>query len=95
MKYGFPILPATLMAAAAVFVTACKESDPKPPATEEGSRTLLVYAIASNNLYHNFQTDSIEMLDGVRNIDYDGMNLVLYWVTPKGDAVLIRSTRRM
>lgn len=90
MKYRFPILPATLIAAAAVFVTACKENDPKPPATEESSRTLLVYAIASNNLYHNFQTDSIEMLDGVRNIDYDGMNLVLYWVTPRGDAVLKR-----
>ncbi len=86
MKFKFSV-SLTIMALGASLMS-CRHDDPAPPSDYPSDRTLLIYAVASNNLYYNFQLDSVEILKGVSAIDMSRLDLVLYWVTPKGDAVL-------
>ncbi len=45
-------------------------------------RTVLVYAIASNNLWSDFRSDRAEMLRGLENVNLDESRLLVYWVSP-------------
>lgn len=70
-----------------LLMTSCGSKGDEPtPSTV--ARTLLVYAVGSNNLYSNFRNDSLEMLKGAEGINLNEVNMMAYWVRPGGDAML-------
>lgn len=66
--------------------------DPEPEPEPEGRhRTILVYAVASNNLVEDFNSDSAEMLDGMSGLDNDDYSLVVYRVLRNGKVDLLEA----
>lgn len=65
-------------------LTSCGHSDDPDPVnkTKKAKRTVIVYAIASNNLWSDFRSDRAEMLRGLENTDLDMSRLLVYWVSP-------------
>lgn len=67
---------------------------PEPEIPEEGARrTVLVYAVASNNLINDWKSDSEEMLEGLANIDLDRFNWLVYVIKSSDDIKLQRAER--
>lgn len=64
--------------------------DPVPDEPEKDNRirTVLVYAIASNNLSGDFVNDRNEMIEGMRNVDLEKYSLLLYRVLKDGNVTL-------
>lgn len=62
----------------------CGHNDEPEPVnkTKKVKRTVLVYAIASNNLWSDFRSDRDEMLRGLENVNLDESRLLVYWVSP-------------
>ena len=57
--------------------TACnQDDDPVPP--EVGSRTVLVYIVADNNLSSFAKEDVEEMIAGMESVDLSSSNLLVY-----------------
>lgn len=57
--------------------TACNQDDaPVPP--EVGSRTVLVYIVADNNLSSFAKEDVEEMIVGMESVDLSSSNLLVY-----------------
>lgn len=81
----------SLLCSGTVF-TSCGNDEPSSGTGEGGGvnsgqssereRTLLVYAVASNNLSENFKKDSLEMLDGMRDVDLSSNSLMVYRILP-------------
>lgn len=60
-----------------------------PDASGNGRiRTVLVYAIASNNLSSDFNSDRAEMIEGMKNVDLKKYSLLLYRVLKNGNVTL-------
>lgn len=68
--------------------------DPENPGsdTEQRRRTILVYAVASNNLASDFNDDCEEMLTGMNGIDNERYTLLLYRVLRSGAVDLLEAT---
>lgn len=66
-----------------------KEDEPLPdgpsPQEREYKRVLLLYAVASNNLYGNCLADLDEIERGAKDIDLDSYAVLAYVVGPNGD----------
>lgn len=78
-------------------------SDPSEPTEPEGPtdvrgdenalKTVLVYAVASNNLSSDLISDKAEMLAGLRNIDLTKNNWLVYNVVSADDIALLKATK--
>lgn len=77
------ILKTTVAAAAVIAFTSCSNSgSPDGPVTPEtNKRTVLLYAVASNNLYSNLVEDKKEILHAAKNMDLTGLSFLVYQVT--------------
>lgn len=76
------------------FLAGCGNNDePRPepaPDDQDGrKRTILVYAVASNNLVNDFYADCEEMLVGMRGIDKEQYTLLVYRVLRNGSVSLL------
>ena len=70
-----------------------EQPNPTPTPEQPGrKRTILVYAVASNNLVSDFYDDSEEMLDGMKQIDTEEYSLLVYRVFRSGDVALLEAT---
>lgn len=69
-----------------LFLSSCGEKE--EPAVREVKKTVLLYAVASNNLYGNLIDDKQEMLDAAEKMNLDGLSMLVYEVTPSGNPVL-------
>ena len=49
-------------------------------------QTVLVYAVASNNLYSNLIDDKREMLEAAKSMNLNGLSMLVYEVTPESDS---------
>lgn len=91
-------LKMTLMSLAAVLtLTMCGDDGPdvdKPDATHRKSMTLLIYAVASNNLYSNLISDKQEMLKAAPQIDLEQCSLLIYEVTDQEGARLLELDKK-
>lgn len=56
---------------------ACTQND-EPIAPEVGSKTVLVYMVADNNLFPFAEKDMAEMLEGMKNVSLPSCNLLVY-----------------
>lgn len=71
-----------------IALVSCGE-DPAPQPIEVGrKRTVLLYAVASNNLYSNLVDDKEEMLLAAKDMDLDGLSMLVYEVTKNSDPTL-------
>ncbi len=73
---------------AAVLLVACSKSDEPTSGRQhkQFKRTILVYAVASNNLYGSAIDDMNEMLLGAQSVDLNEYSLMLYMVKPQSRA---------
>ena len=91
----YPAAPRSLLLPLVILpLLASCSSDESAPVPQEAAQTLLVYAVASNNLYPNFHADTTEMQAAARHIDIDRFPIMLYCVTPDGDPELKRMVKR-
>lgn len=71
--------------------------DPDGPTDVRGDsdarRTVLVYAVASNNLSSDLVSDKAEMLDGLRNVDLKKYNWLVYNVINADNIELLRAVK--
>lgn len=83
-----------IIATLGLAATACgSDHDGDPDVDDISKRTILVYAVASNNLYSNLIDDKNEMLEATECIDLSGLNLLVYEVTNYGGAKLSEVVR--
>lgn len=69
--------------------TACRD-DNEAPEAEKRSRTVLVYMVAQNNLSSFAEADFNEMLEGMKSVDDQNNNLIIYWDDKDSKPRLIR-----
>lgn len=63
-----------------------KDKEPEwPGPADHLKKTVLIYAVASNNLYPNLKNDSIEMTKAAQDINLKENTVLLYLVTPYTD----------
>ncbi len=80
--------------AAGVAMSSC--SDNEPPAPEppspgvptQSETSILLYAVASNNLWYDLQNDVNEMIAGAAQLDLSQSDIWVYSLTPKDDPTL-------
>ena len=91
----YPAAPRSLLLPLVILplLASCSGDEPAP-VPQEAAQTLLVYAVASNNLYPNFHADTTEMQAAARHIDIDRFPIMLYCVTPDGEPELKRMVKR-
>lgn len=79
--------------ASACVLTGCVSHKDEP--RQEGSikRVVLLYAVASNNLYSNLQSDKSEIIEAAKDIDLSGLSMLVYQVTPTGNPELLELTK--
>ncbi|MDE7380554.1 MAG: hypothetical protein K2N03_00310, partial [Muribaculaceae bacterium] len=90
------LLNIIILTLSSLVLVSCKNDEPHPdkdlnPDKEwnyDFKSATLIYAVASNDLYSDFRQDSIEMLEGAKNIDLNENLIMLYSVTPKGNPKL-------
>lgn len=70
-------------------LSSCGDDSPIPIKKGEIKTTVLVYAVASNNLYSNLIDDKEEMLTAAQQMNLEGLRLLVYQVTPYEDASLL------
>lgn len=79
---------------AAVALTACNDEAAMPfdptviPEASDPQRAMLIYAVASNNLYYYLSKDMTEMIAGATSVDLKNNRVVVYSVTPDGASTL-------
>lgn len=78
---GYIILLVCMALGMGILVS-CSHNDEPVSKPKEAKRTVLVYAIASNNLWSDFRSDRAEMLNGLENVNLDDKRLLVYWVSP-------------
>lgn len=91
------ILKNLTIAAALVFSFAsCKRDDPKPdvPESKHKERTILVYAVASNNLDYDLVHNKAAMLKGMADLDLDKYQILVYEVNNKDKYATLWKTIR-
>lgn len=75
-------------------IVSCGHSDePKPPVNEKRDLTVLLYAVASNDLESYLESDKSEILRAAAGMDMSGLSLVVYQVTSKGDPSLLEVSK--
>lgn len=74
------IIPLILLLATLIF-SSCNEDEPN---VKQTSTSILLYAVASNNLSDNFYSDLIEMKRGLSNVDLSEIEYYVYYVS-KGE----------
>ena len=89
------ILPVTLLSFASLIVSSCDNENPDPVnkhdkltfPLEKSSRTVLVYAVASNDLYGDWLDDSNEIILGAQRVKGIGedVQIAVYSVIPGAD----------
>lgn len=67
--------------------TSC--GDHSPEIKEETKTTVLLYAVASNNLYSNLIDDKKEILVAAEKMDLNGLRMLVYQVTPNDEPSLL------
>lgn len=60
----------------------CGGSDGPDEPSGPNKRTVLVYAVASNDLYGNLIDDKNEMLEAAGKMNMNGMSMIVYQITP-------------
>lgn len=63
-------------------LASCNSEEPEVPVVKNVDTAVLVYAVASNDLYSNLVDDKSEMLKGASNLDLDHLTWMVYEVTP-------------
>lgn len=80
----------TLLLIATVFIYSACDNDNEPCSggndkdseVREVNSSILLYAVASNNLYENFKNDSTEICTAASSIDLDKTDILIYSVIP-------------
>lgn len=79
-------------------LTGCKGDDPyDPEQPQKKKRTILVYAVANNNLSYNLEGasgDKAEMIRGAEYYDTDCYSLLLFQVLPGQDPALLELQKK-
>ncbi|MDE6577892.1 MAG: hypothetical protein K2J82_03045 [Muribaculaceae bacterium] len=77
------------------FLTSCsdKNDGPEEPSGEI-KKTILLYAVASNNLYSNLKNDKHEIILAAKDMDLKHYSLLLYQVTPEGNPQLLELRKK-
>lgn len=70
-----------------LILPSCKD-EPSPEPVESVEKVILMYAVASNDLYGNLLDDKNEILSGMESSKNNNTKFVLYSVTPAGKASL-------
>ena len=81
-----------MMVAMGVVMTSCGGSNDEPnpgPQDTKLKRTVLLYAIASNNLYSNLISDKEEIITAANTSNISDVAFLLYQVTPNGTPQLL------
>lgn len=84
--YKFSILLATVLS---ITIISCKKDEPKKEEQENIDRTILVYAVASNNLEYDLTGNKVAMLKGMENVDMKKYQLIVYEVNNKKDHAIL------
>lgn len=70
--------------------SSCGKDSPDEPQQEETIKTtVLLYAVASNNLYSNLIDDKEEMLTAAAQMDLSGLRMLVYQITPYDEPALL------
>ena len=90
MKHQF-LQDIKIFGALAILAGGCLSScgDHSPEAKEEIHTTVLLYAVASNNLYSNLIDDKEEILSAAANMNMKGLKMLVYQVTPSDNPSLL------
>lgn len=85
-------LPGASMALCmACSLASCEKSEPVPDPEPSSFRTsILIYAVASNNLSYDFANDMAEVKEAAASIDLSKVDVWVYSLTPKNDPTLAR-----
>lgn len=83
LLYILLILPAVLS-------SSCTGGDEPdiPTGNDSPKQAILLYAVASNNLYFNLKADKAEILKAAKKMDLSDVSFYLYQVTPAGNPEL-------
>lgn len=66
-----------------IMLSSCGDDSPNTPEIkEEANTTVLLYAVASNNLYSNLVDDKKEIIYAANQMDMKGLRMLVYQVTP-------------
>lgn len=68
----------------------CSSHDEPTPENDVKKQTMLIYAVASNNLYPDLRSDSLEILQAAENLNLKECALYMYKVTPTGNPMLLK-----
>lgn len=84
----------TALLSVVMSMSSCGDDKPQGP-TEPDSikRCVLLYAVASNNLYENLLSDKDEILEAARDMDLTGLSMMVYQVTRNDSARLLQLRR--
>lgn len=79
-----------------LFLTAScsKKGGDDPVPAEPADMAVLVYAVASNDLYGNLLDDKEEMLQAAQTMDLKGLSWLVYSVTPSSETATIEEITR-
>lgn len=72
-----------------LFLSCGHSDDPTPPVNEKRDLTVLLYAVASNDLESYLESDKNEILRAVAGMDMSGLSLLVYQVTSQGAPALL------
>lgn len=76
-----------------VTFSSCEKDSPVIKEKANIKTTVLLYAVASNNLYGNLIEDKNEILQAARKINLDELKMLVYQVTPNGSPSLLEVKR--
>ncbi len=75
-------------------VAGCNSNNDGPkPYDGPTKRAVLLYAVASNNLYSNLRSDKAEIIKAANNMNLDGLSMLVYQVAPTGNPQLFELRR--
>ena len=96
MKFYFTYNKAATLLIIAIlgfFISSCRNDEPDEPVPTEVSNSILIYAVASNNLYSSFLEDMKEIEEGLAGVDFSKVDLIIYSVTPYQNGMLKRAVK--
>lgn len=70
-----------------------KNNDDPKPYDGPIKRAVLLYAVASNNLFSNLLSDKDEILEAAKNMNLNGLSMLVYQVAPTGNPQLFELKR--
>lgn len=77
-------------------LTSCTNDSPDEPKQGENIKsTVLLYAVASNNLYSNLIEDKEEILSAASRMDMTGLRMLVYQVTPYDEPALLEVKKQI